>query len=393
MRRNGTIFTDNDGDTTKTFTKGRLYTVKLRGKLQANGLVSLYLDYYFGTSKDADGHIKSNRKVEYLNIHLINEPRTPQEKQINKEQLELAMNIRARRESYLKHTGEGLPDPKIRKINFLDYYQRFLDEYPNKDVRLVKYSLKYFKDFIQTDYLSPSEVTPSLVQGYKRYLMDNLNGETPYNYFTKFKKLCKQATRERVFFENPAEDITISRPQGVKKDILSLQEIEKLARVEISNRFTKLAFLFCLNTGLRFVDVKDLRWKNINLENNLLTKKQTKTRNSSAAYVYIDLNKNALKILNQLQKGKPGDPVFNLPSWEASAKMLKDWAHKAGVNKNVTWHTARHSFATNLLLQKADIKTVSGLLGHADLKHTVKYLHLVSEIRRQAVDSLPEIDI
>jgi site-specific recombinase XerD len=65
---------------------------------------------------------------------------------------------------------------------------------------------------------------------------------------------------------------------------------------------------------------------------------------------------------------------------------------RAGINKHITWHCARHSFAVNILNKGANIKTVSSLLGHSGLKHTEKYTRAVDELKKAAIDSLPELN-
>jgi integrase/recombinase XerD len=376
-----------------TYTKGRLYKVKLRGKIQSKGTISLYLDYYRGYKTDESGNPRPIKQYEYLNLHIINNPVTTKQRQDTKERLELAYKIREKRESGLEHSKEGLVSPQVRKTNFLDYFENFLNTYQNKDKRLVKNCFVKFKEYAGVDYLSPSDITPEYINGFKGVLMEKLNGETPYNYFTKIKKVCKQAVKDRLFTINPAEDISMSRPNGVKKEILSFDEISKLASTDCGNPEIKKAFLLCCNTGLRFCDVKTLRWKDIDFSSNLIRILQNKVKKSSMQpYVNIDLNKNVLSILGN-NKGEPDESVFKLPSIESAIGTLKTWTKKAGIEKNITWHSSRHSFATNLLILNTDIKTVSGLLGHSDLKHTQKYTHLINELKKQAVNKIPDLSL
>jgi site-specific recombinase XerD len=84
--------------------------------------------------------------------------------------------------------------------------------------------------------------------------------------------------------------------------------------------------------------------------------------------------------------------VFKLKTYESTARLLKEWVKASGVTKNVTWHSARHSVATNLLINGVDLKTVSSILTHSTIKHTTKYLHLVDEIKKAALDSIPDYD-
>jgi len=64
---------------------------------------------------------------------------------------------------------------------------------------------------------------------------------------------------------------------------------------------------------------------------------------------------------------------------------------KAEIGKKVTWHCARHSFGTNLLISGADVRSVSGLLGHSSLIETQKYVRLMESLKEKAVENLPEI--
>jgi site-specific recombinase XerD len=74
-------------------------------------------------------------------------------------------------------------------------------------------------------------------------------------------------------------------------------------------------------------------------------------------------------------------------------KALNRWVKRAGINKHITWHCARHSFAVNILNNGANIKTVASLLGHSGLRHTEKYTRAVDSLKQQAIASLPALNI
>ena len=74
-------------------------------------------------------------------------------------------------------------------------------------------------------------------------------------------------------------------------------------------------------------------------------------------------------------------------------KALRHWVSRAGIDKHITWHCARHSFAVNILTNGANIKVVSELLGHSSLKYTDKYVRAIDTAKQQAINSLPEINI
>jgi len=82
--------------------------------------------------------------------------------------------------------------------------------------------------------------------------------------------------------------------------------------------------------------------------------------------------------------------IFNLPSYESCSKSVKLWIKRAGINKHISWHCARHSFAVNILNNGANIKTIASLLWHSGLKHTEKYTRAVDKLKSEAINSLPE---
>lgn len=85
--------------------------------------------------------------------------------------------------------------------------------------------------------------------------------------------------------------------------------------------------------------------------------------------------------------------IFNLPSYESCSKSVKLWVKRAGINKHISWHCARHSFAVNILNNGANIKTVASLLGHSGLKHTEKYTRAVDKLKEDAINSLPALNL
>jgi len=91
-------------------------------------------------------------------------------------------------------------------------------------------------------------------------------------------------------------------------------------------------------------------------------------------------------------RGKPDERVFSLPSHTGCLKSLREWSKKAGIEKHITWHCARHSLAVNLLDNGTDVKTVASVLGHSGLAHVDKYLRVIDERKKQAVNRLPEIN-
>jgi site-specific recombinase XerD len=103
------------------------------------------------------------------------------------------------------------------------------------------------------------------------------------------------------------------------------------------------------------------------------------------------LDSNALALLPEA--GQPQDLVFTLPSSTAALKSLNNWVKRAAIQKHITWHCARHSFATNLIYYGADVTIVAKLMGHTTLKHTQRYAHIAEQLKRNAISNLPRLNL
>jgi len=323
------------------------------------------------------------RWVEFLKIH--SSPSDPD----RKEKKELLESIRSKRALELNcNDYQYIPQFK-RTIDFIEYYQEYLNNYKKRDIRMIKYSLKKFKEFIGTDKIQVQKVDSALCERFKDYLKykANLTGETPHNYFSRFKKVVKQAYKEKVLSTNSAEDIRlkISGKSNLKKNILTKDELQLLALTPCGNEQVKRAFLFACYSGLGIAELRKLNKSHI--RNNKLRINREKTKEE----IWNDLSPTALKILEQ-NNASEGN-IFVLPSDTGVNKVLATWMKKASVDKRITFYCGRHTFASQLLLNGANLKTVADLMGHTSTKHTVKYLNYVDSLKTEAIRSLPEIMI
>ena len=399
---------------------------RLEQRLLADGQISLYLEYYLGRQSEPvldeagdpvlydSGKMKGKpkfkvshiRRKENLNLYLVANPRTPLERQQNKETLELAKKIRFEKGQQLLESVEGYRLKKDRDINFLDYFQSYIDSYTKKDIRMIDIALSRFKDFLKEtpEYnkfmkrIKPEQITRDMVEAYTEYLQTRSVGEGAKSIYARFKKVIKYAVEHDVMAKNPCVGIVIKvDDQQLKKDVLSMDEIQTLIATHYEHENTNIrrAFIFCLYCGLRFCDVKDLTFKNVDYSNKLLRFEQNKTKGHSAkSGVVIPLNDGLLKLIGEpTDNGSRDEVIFPLPTYEACLKAVGRWVKRAGIEKHISWHCARHSFAVNILNNGANIKTVASLLGHSGLKHTEKYTRAIDSLKQEAINSLPELDL
>ena len=405
---------------------------KLGAKVLSDGRESLFLDFYLGfskaLSKSGREYKKVNNKREFLRLYLWQAPRSTQERQQNKETLEIAKKIRYEKGQQMLEDSEGyrLKKPK-EEVNLLDWMWEYYEKYTKGDKRHIKRAYTIFIDFLvdpkgnlipQPDWdkdqikaaekkkakltkglkLKPEQLTKEMVSSFTDYVQNRFTGQGPHTLYSRFKKIIKSAVDNDIMRKNPCNNIIIKIDNGaLTKDILSIEEVTKLVAThyEGENPDIRRAFIFCLYAGLRFCDVKDLTYSNVDYSNRLLKFEQSKTKgHSKASGVVIPLNDSLLKLIGKPEDGLTKDSlIFPLPSHTMCLKALRHWVKRAGIDKHITWHCARHSFAVNILNNGANIKTVASLLGHSGLSQTEKYTRAVDSLKEAAINSLPELQL
>lgn len=363
--------------------------VTLREKPLANGNISLYLDIY------RDGV----RVKEYLKLYVVEKPRTTAERAENKETLRLAEEIRTARQSELNHSAFGLVSPVKQRVYIYEYFENYIATYTKKDIRMIIGAFERFKSYIETENphrkqkMKFDELTPDIIRGYVDYLQANSIGEGALGYYQRFKKVITHAVDKGVILRSPCTGIRcIVDENSLKKDVLSLEEIHILAQTPYQNTEVRRAFLFCLYAGLRYCDVVDLKYSNVDYSGKRIKFEQAKTKgHSKNSIVIIPLSQTLFSLIGE--KPNKDRIIFDLPSHTGCLKALRTWVARAGIDKHITWHCARHSFAVNLLGEcQTDIKTVASLLGHSGLKHTEKYTRAVDSLKEKAVNALPDLE-
>ena len=399
---------------------------KLVQREMSDGRASLWLEYYLGRTEtplyDDDGNpllyesgamkgkpkyqIKHNRKKESLNLYVWLHPRNTQERQQNKNTLMLAEKIRFEKEQEMLEDRKGYRLKREKESDFIRYFQQHCDNvaFTVPVQKSYRYALDRFREYLSetprysryTDVMPMDAITPELVLGFTNYLRRKCSGEGPKKNYHWFKKVIADAVEEDILKKNPCKGIRIIYDTNVVlKDILTPREINRLAafRYDGEHREVQRAFIFCCYTGLRFCDVSNLTYGNIDSESMVMRFNQKKAVGRSAhASVVTPLNEELLKLIgNPKEEDNLGEKIFQLPHTTTAQKHLSRWISLAGIKKKITWHCSRHSFAVNLLNAGTDIKTVSSLLGHASIKMTEKYLHVIDSRKQKAINKLGRI--
>lgn len=333
------------------------------------------------------------------------------------------MCMKGLRGQELLERAEGYRLKKEKDVDFLTWMWTYYEKYTKADKRHIKRAYNCFVDYLvdPDDVFTPkpdwtkeqrekaakekakrsqglklkaTQLTKPVIAGFVEYLQKRFRGAGPHTLYSRFKKIIKAAVEADIIRKNPCTGVVIKIDNGaLKKDVLSIEEIQRLIATHYAgeNPEIRRAFIFCLYCGLRWCDVKDLTFANVDHSNRLLMFEQARTKgHSSASGVVIPLNDGLLDLIG---KGRREERIFTLPSHTMCLKALRHWVARAGIDKHITWHCARHSFAVNILNNGANIKTVASLLGHSGLSQTEKYTRAVDSLKEAAINSLPELKL
>jgi len=394
---------------------------KLEQRLLADGQISLYLEYYLGRVSepvlDEFGEpvlyesgkmagtpkfkVKHIRRKENLNLYLVAKPRTPIDRNHNAQTLQLAEKIRFERQQELLAQEKGYRLKKKSKVNLLEYFADFTDKANVADKLVLVGALRNFKDFLKEEYpqfanrIEAKNLSKEMIQKFVYYLEDNHKGQGAETYYKRFKRMVNYAVEQGEIAKSPCKGITTAKLDDVlAKDILSQEEMQLLFSTHYEGQNTEIrrAFAMTCLTGIRRCDIVRLKYSDVDYSNRVLTFRQSKTEgHSSKSGVTTPLNDALLSLIGTKPSDAPDDYIFHLPSETMCLKALRSWTKKAGIDKHITWHCGRHSFATALLSNGSNIKVVSSLLGHSTLRFTEVYVRAVDKLKEEAINSLPTL--
>lgn len=379
---------------------------RLLQKTLADGRKSLYLEYYYQHREYYDEEfgrhvVKHDRRKEFLSLYILPNPRTPREREQNRITLEEAQVIRARKEEEFRSTCMGYKLKTTRYKNFFDWFDIYISNYSKADIVHITRSKVQFQEFLREKYpffghsIKPEQITKDMIREFVTYLQGKFKGEGPHTVFQRFKKVIKAAVDENVMAKNPCLNVICKiDTHTLRKEVLSKEEIQQLLSTDYSGLNAEVcrAFIFSLYTGVRYCDVCQLRFSNIDYANKLLLFEQMKTKGrSSNSHVEIPLSDGLLSLIGV--RPRTDEFIFNLPSNTMCLQVLRHWVERAGIDKHITWHVSRHSFATLMLANGVDVKTTASLLGHSGLKHIDKYVRAVDHLKRAAITNLPTLKL
>lgn len=196
-----------------------------------------------------------------------------------------------------------------------------------------------------------------------------------FNRHKNLKSFIRYAIKEKILESNPYEDFKMPKCKQ-KFGHITLEELKAIKELDLSDFKNKRGysitidmFLFSCYTGLRCSDVQSLKWSNVvNMQYLSLETQKTKKK------VNLPLSKQAKLILMKYKKDKK-EKVFPFRTNECLNRNLKIIAQMCEIEKVVTFHMARHSFATILANANVNPFHIAQLMTHSNMKQTMTYVN------------------
>ncbi len=375
--------------------------ITLKRKNLKDGQVSLYIEYYKGSTIDINGKRIHLREFEYLKLYLNAEPKNAKEKKENKETLELAENVLAIRKTNYIQGKFDIKSTTKSKRTFLNYFAEITEEKQKQDS-----SNNYGNWFSTFQHLkkiiSPNmtfeEVDETFIKKVRNYIdygarsKSNLplSQNSKYSYFNKFKAALRSAFDDGYLSINYATKIKSFDQAESQREYLTFEELQSLSKSPCKYEILKRAFIFSCLTGIRWSDINAMTWSEVRDEgeNSRINFRQEKT--DGVEYLYI--SKQARDLLSERQS--PEERVFKGLKYSMTYNTeIVRWCNRAGIFKHITFHSARHTNAVLLLEGGADIYTVSKRLGHREIRTTAIYAKIVDKKMKEAAEMIPELKI
>ncbi|OFY85357.1 MAG: hypothetical protein A3F72_03580 [Bacteroidetes bacterium RIFCSPLOWO2_12_FULL_35_15] len=316
----------------------------------------------------------------------------------------------------LKRTGQPLSAKSIKnaydnkkathpEMEFMTYYKHYVDEIklrPDeygigviKHYTKVKNHLDRFLKLYGLQSIKMNELSGKFLERFENFLLTIPNPKTKKcvcyhtctTYIRKIKSVVNAAYRKEIIPNNPFLSFRLKTIKPANRVSLTNDEVELLRTHPLDGRESLMrvrdAYIFACATGLRYSDAFQLNQSMVNIDNDgiyWISLFQTKTKD----YIEIPMTDVAIEIFHRFESHrKETGLVLPMLTNQKTNDHLKTIAKLVGINKKLSFHSSRHSFATNSLEHGVDIASISSLMGHRTIKTTMIY---AKTTRKKKVD-------
>ncbi|MEE4601199.1 MAG: tyrosine-type recombinase/integrase [Desulfobacteraceae bacterium] len=288
---------------------------------------------------------------------------------------------------YEVREGKFNPAPIAKEVTLSEFMPRYFEwAKDHKKPSTIERNHQFLSHLIpKFGAVAMSQISIRATDDYKKVRLAEKASNATINRERSFlKAILNRAVKWEVIDRNPIQSMESLPEQHLFNRYLSVDET--LALIGSCEAHLRPMIVTAVYTGLRWGNVRRLRWDEVDAGNSIIILITSKT--SELVYPLPDPVK--AEILQIPQNGSPyvfvnpetGKPWANLRTAFDKAK------NKAGIARPFRFHDLRHSFASNLVMAGQDLKTVQELLGHRCITTTLRYVHLNVAHKKRAVDGL-----
>ena len=245
----------------------------------------------------------------------------------------------------------------------------------------------HLEDFIKQRYkvsdIALRELTPAFITDFDLFLRTEKNhcNNTVWSYMMPFRSIIFMAINNGWLQRDPFYAYSITKEE-TKRGFLSKEEISLLTGGTFKKKSYELIrdlFIFCTFTGLSWTDMANLTKENLQLsfDDHLWIKTDRQKTGTECNIRLLDVAKH---IIEKYESMAEGNKLLPVPCYANCKNGIKAIARKCGIEKNVTWHMSRHTYATTVCLSNdVPIETLSKMLGHRSIRTTQIYAKITAE--------------
>ena len=372
--------------------------VTLRKRILPRGKITLYLDF-FPPVYNPKTHKLYRR--EYLSLFLVPKPKSSIEKALNSENLYKAEIIRGNRfnevnkeQIYTPFELERIHIKEVGEKSFIHYLKHTAESRTGNNADIWKYAIIHFEMFLKNEDILMQDIDVTIIEDFRAYLLKAkclrkknqfLAQNTALSYFNKIKATLRKAYKKGLLQTDVNAAIEGIKEQESQRNFLTMEEAVRLVNTPCKKEIVKRVSLFSLLTGIRYSDISKLTWEEVQhskQEGYYIRFKQQKTDRP----VTLPISEEALEFLGE-RRIEHGKIFLNLKKWDFD-RLIPIWIKDAAIEKHITFHCFRHTYATLQMAAGTDIFTVSKMLGHKNIKTTQIYTKIIDEKKRETTNKI-----
>jgi len=363
--------------------------VHIRKKALTKGRQSAYLDFSPPLRNPKTGKLQ---RFEFLDIFLYEKPSNVWERNHNIETNDLLENIRAKRLLDIQNRKYNFISNRDRTSSFVEYFKQFICTKTNSDCDNSAMSYRYFVAFAGHDLIF-NDLDEFMCEDYKNFMLSGpgisrrgrpISRNTAANYFAKFRNALKRAYKQGLLTIDLHSQVDPIKLKETHREQLELEEFQLLVNTYAKSDVVKRAAVFSGLTGLRFSDVKTLTWGEVRGKTGKYYLQFTQEKTEGAEI--LPVSEQAIEVLGE--RLTPEHLVFNNLHYSNIKSCFRVWLANAGIEKNITFHSFRHTYATLQLELGTELLTVSKLLGHKSIKTTLIYTKVKDKMKIEAAGKI-----